>query len=44
MQMPEILQGPSLTRLLQGVFFGAAATAIIGFTWAAGCCKAPPGK
>jgi len=33
MQMPEILQGPSLTRLLQGAFFGAAATAIIGFTW-----------
>jgi hypothetical protein len=33
MQMPEILEGPSLTRLLQGACLGAAATAIIGFNW-----------
>ena len=33
MQLPPILQGESLTRLVQGVFVGFAATAIIGFTW-----------
>jgi hypothetical protein len=33
MQLPPILQGESITRLLQGVFIGFAATAIIGFTW-----------
>ena len=33
MQMPAILEGPSLTRLVQGACLGAAATAIIGFNW-----------
>ena len=33
MQLPSILQGPSLTRLLQGAFVGAIATAFIGFNW-----------
>jgi hypothetical protein len=33
MQLPSILQGDSLTRLLQGAAAGAVATAIIGFTW-----------
>ena len=33
MQVPPILQGESITRLLQGAFVGFAATAIIGFTW-----------
>jgi hypothetical protein len=33
MQLPPILQGESVTRLLQGAFLGFAATAIIGFTW-----------
>ncbi len=33
MQLPPILQGESITRLLQGAFVGFAATAIIGFTW-----------
>jgi hypothetical protein len=33
MQLPPILQGESVTRLLQGAFVGFAATAIIGFTW-----------
>src|SRR5437870_8267507 len=33
MQLPPILQGESITRLLQGVFVGFAATAIIGFSW-----------
>jgi hypothetical protein len=33
MQLPSILQGESITRLLQGAFAGFAATAIIGFTW-----------
>ena len=33
MQMPEILQGPSLTRLLQGAAVGAAATLVLGFGW-----------
>ena len=33
MQLPPILQGESITRLLQGACIGFAATAIIGFTW-----------
>ena len=31
MQMPEILQGESLTRLIQGAVVGVAATMFIGF-------------
>ena len=34
MQMPSILQGESLTRLLQGAAAGAAVTMFVGFTWA----------
>jgi len=33
MQIPSILQAPSLTRLLQGIALGAAATMVIGFYW-----------
>lgn len=33
MVMPAILEGESLTRLVQGGVFGALATAIIGFNW-----------
>lgn len=33
MEVPSILQGPSLTRLLQGVVAGAAVTMIVGFNW-----------
>ena len=33
MQLPAILQGESLTRLLQGVAAGAVATMVIGFNW-----------
>jgi len=33
MELPEFLEGPSLTRLLQGAALGAVATAIIGFNW-----------
>ena len=33
MQVPSILQGESLTRLLQGVAVGAIATLVIGFYW-----------
>jgi len=33
MQVPSILQGESLTRLLQGAAFGAVATMIVGFNW-----------
>jgi hypothetical protein len=33
MQLPPILQGESLTRLLQGAFTGALATMVIGFGW-----------
>jgi hypothetical protein len=33
MQLPAILQGDSLTRLLQGAAAGAIATLIIGFYW-----------
>ena len=33
MQMPILLQGELLTRLLQGAAVGIAATVIIGFGW-----------
>ena len=33
MQVPSILQGELLTRLLQGIAIGAVATMIIGFYW-----------
>jgi hypothetical protein len=33
MQLPTVLQGPSLTRLLQGAAAGAAVTMIVGFNW-----------
>ncbi|MBI3435835.1 MAG: hypothetical protein HY056_12275 [Proteobacteria bacterium] len=33
MQLPPILRGDSLTRLLQGAAAGAAATMLIGFNW-----------
>jgi hypothetical protein len=33
MQVPSILQGESLTRLLQGAAVGAVATMIVGFYW-----------
>jgi hypothetical protein len=33
MQVPSILQGESLKRLLQGAAVGAVATMVVGFTW-----------
>jgi hypothetical protein len=33
MQMPSILQGESLTRLVQGAIAGAVATMVVGFYW-----------
>ena len=33
MQVPSILQGESLKRLLQGVAVGAVATMVVGFYW-----------
>ena len=33
MQIPSILQGDSLTRLLQGAAAGAVATIVVGFYW-----------
>ena len=33
MEMPAILRGNSLTRLLQGAAAGAVATLVIGFYW-----------
>jgi hypothetical protein len=33
MQVPSILQGPSLTRLLQGAVAGAVVTLVVGFNW-----------
>ncbi len=33
MQVPAILQGESLTRLLQGAAAGAVATMFVGFYW-----------
>ena len=34
MEIPSILQGQSLTRLVQGAVAGAIATMIVGFNWA----------
>jgi hypothetical protein len=33
MQLPSILQGESLTRLMQGATAGAVATMFVGFYW-----------
>ena len=33
MNMPPILQGDSLVRLVQGTVFGALATIVLGFAW-----------
>ena len=33
MQLPAMLQGDSLTRLLQGAAAGAIATLVLGFQW-----------
>jgi hypothetical protein len=33
MQLPSILQGESLTRLVQGAVVGIVATVVIGFGW-----------
>ena len=33
MQIPSILQGESLKRLLQGAAVGAVATVVVGFSW-----------
>jgi hypothetical protein len=33
MQLPEMLQGTSLTRLVQGALLGVLATTVIGFNW-----------
>ena len=33
MQVPSILQGESLSRLLQGAAAGAVASIVIGFSW-----------
>jgi alpha/beta superfamily hydrolase len=33
MQIPSILQGESLKRLLQGAAVGAVATMVVGFSW-----------
>ena len=33
MQLPKLLEGESLTRLLQGAAAGALATIVIGFYW-----------
>lgn len=33
MELPSILQGQSLTRLLQGAAVGAVVTMIVGFNW-----------
>jgi hypothetical protein len=33
MQVPSILQGESLKRLLQGIVIGAVASMVIGFSW-----------
>ena len=33
MQVPSILQGESLKRLLQGAAAGAVATIVVGFYW-----------
>jgi len=41
MQLPSILQGESLKRLLQGAAAGAVATIFVGFYWGAGRSAAP---
>ena len=33
MQVPSLLQGESLKRLLQGAVAGAVASMVIGFSW-----------
>ena len=33
MQVPSMLQGESLTRLMQGIAIGAVASMVIGFSW-----------
>jgi hypothetical protein len=33
MELPEFLEGQSLTRLLQGAAVGAVATMVVGFNW-----------
>jgi hypothetical protein len=33
MQLPAILEGESLTRLVQGAIVGGIATVIVGFNW-----------
>jgi hypothetical protein len=33
MQLPAMLQGDSLTRLIQGAVIGAVAAIVIGFNW-----------
>jgi hypothetical protein len=33
MELPAILQGESVTRLLQGAAAGAVATIVVGFSW-----------
>jgi hypothetical protein len=33
MQVPSILQGETLKRLLQGAVAGAIATMVVGFNW-----------
>jgi ABC-type phosphate transport system substrate-binding protein len=33
MPLPAILEGPSITRLLQGACAGALATVLVGFGW-----------
>jgi hypothetical protein len=33
MQVPSMLQGESLTRLLQGAALGVVATVVVGFGW-----------
>ena len=42
MQLPPILHGDSLTRLLQGAAGGAIVTMIIGFQWGGWLLAAPP--
>ena len=44
MQVPSILKAPSLTRLLQGIALGAAATMVIGFYWGDGRSEALQSK
>ena len=41
MQVPSMLRGESLKRLLQGAAAGAVATMFVGFFWVAGRSAAP---